>query len=111
MGIRAEFLRSALASGQPVRPTTTSLVLDAGGWLTGRGPEDWEAHDLMALAWYGVVAWCRWAGVDVPADAAETVRCLAGHLDPDGRLGFVEAVVEVVDPVAPSARHRPSRAG
>lgn len=109
MGLRADFLRHQLASGRPVRPDTASVVVRAGTWLTGRPPERWGAEDLLAMAWYGVVAWCRAESVEVPADAPSALYELTGYLDPDGSAGLRAAVDEIVDPVGLAARARSVR--
>jgi len=95
-----------MASGQPVRPETASVVLEAGRWLTGRAPSTWEVDDLAALAWYGIVAWCLSVERVVPDDAGDTLEALAAHLDQTGERGLVDTVTRVVDPVGVAAAHR-----
>ena len=107
--VRAEYHEFGLAIGKPVRARTAAVVLQSGLWLTGRMPNGWSSDDLVALAWYGVVAWCRTAAVDMPDDAAAAVRLLGDYLDPDGRRGLGDAIDGVVDPVALTARRRTIR--
>lgn len=104
--VLVEFHEFGLAVGKPVRACTAAVVLRSGLWLTGRLPGAWLDDDLVALAWYGVVAWCRTAAVDVPDDAAAAVKLFGQYLDPDGERGLGVAVDDVVDPVALTARLR-----
>ena len=98
-----------MASGRPVRPDTASVVLDAGRWLTGRAPATWGADELLALAWYGVVAWCLSVRRAVPDDAGDALRALAVHLDPADERGLAGAIEDVVDPMGVAAVHRSGR--
>ena len=109
--VLAEYHEFGLALGKPVRARTAAVVLASGQWLTGRMPCSWSGDDLVAMAWYGVVAWCRAADVEVPDDAAAAVRLFGDYLDPCGRRGLGDAIDGVVDPVALTARPRATRTG
>jgi hypothetical protein len=95
-----------MAIGRPVRPATASALIAAGVALTGSPPSDWDADVFEALAWFGLVAWFRARGEDVPDDCGRALTNLARHLDPEGRRGLVDVLAGVIGPVdaAPPAR-------